>query len=240
MEPAFKLNEMSVVRNGLSTEIANQLCDWIRKERMPAGKVLGTEAVLAKQFGVSRTVIREAIGQLRGLGIVESRQGLGLCVNHGNALDKIEKILAPVAGEKASWSRLCHMRFVLEVGSIPLVVEFITDDQIERLRQIASEMKDLLGDGQSISREVEAKIAKMEVEFHHLIMKAAQCEFTQQFHSILVEYFNESSLDGPYRKLPTQKDMKDHIELVDALANKDVGKSTFIMVNHIRNTLDEE
>ena len=240
MESVSKIYELNVVRNGLSTEIANQLCERIRKERMPEGTVLGTEAVLAKQYGVSRTVIRESIGQLRGLGIVESRQGLGLCVNHGDALDKIGKILAPVAGEKASWSRLCHMRFVLEVGTIPLAVEFITNDQIEKLRQLAAEMIDLLGDGQSISRETEAKIAQMEVEFHDLIMKAGQCEFTQQFHSILVEYFNESSLDGPYRKLPTQKDMQDHVKLVEAIAERDMEKSTSIMVDHIRDILNED
>ena len=64
----------------LSAELADHLCERIRKDRLVPGDRLGTEADLADEFGVSRTVVREAIGSLRGLGIVTGRQGLGLCV----------------------------------------------------------------------------------------------------------------------------------------------------------------
>ena len=227
-------------RNALSTEIANRLYKWIREKQKTPGTVLGTEAMLASQFKVSRTVIREAIGQLRGLGIVESRQGLGLCVTNGDAINKIEKILAPIAGDKESWTRLCHLRFVLEIGSIPLAVEFATGEQIGRMRQLAVEMKDLFNSTQPITREIEEKIAQQEIEFHHIIFTAAGCEFTEQFHLILLEYFNESSLDGEHSKLPTNKDMNDHIKLVEAMTQRDMGKAVTIMVDHIRNTFSDE
>ncbi len=234
-----KLRDLLHSRNALSTEIANRLSKWIREKHKTPGTVLGTEAMLAAQFKVSRTVIREAIGQLRGLGIVESRQGLGLCVTNGDAINKIEKILAPIAGDKESWNRLCHLRFVLEIGSIPLAIELATDEQIERMRQLAEEMQELFSSTQPITREIEEKIAQLEVEFHQIIFNAAGCEFTEQFHAILVEYFNESSLDGHHRTLPTSKDMTDHMKLVEALAQRDSGKSITIMVNHIRNTLSD-
>jgi GntR family transcriptional repressor for pyruvate dehydrogenase complex len=44
------------------------------------GGKLPTEAVLAEQFGVSRTVIREAISRLKNEGVVEPRQGSGVFI----------------------------------------------------------------------------------------------------------------------------------------------------------------
>jgi GntR family transcriptional regulator, transcriptional repressor for pyruvate dehydrogenase complex len=240
MEKPTKFNKALQSRNALSTEIANRLCLMIREEQKPAGTILGTEAMLAKQFGVSRTAIREAIGQLRGLGIVESRQGLGLCVANGDAINTIAKVLAPMAGDKVSWSKLCHMRFVLEVGSIPLAVERITANQIERMRKLAEEMHALVKRKRPISIVLEEKIARHEIEFHQIIFDAAGCEFTEQIHSLLGEYFYESSGDGPYRSIPTIKDMEDHIKLVNAIAERDVGKTVAVMVDHIRHILSDE
>lgn len=240
MEKSKKFNKALQSRNALSTEIANRLCLLIREEQKPAGTILGTEAMLAEQFGVSRTAIREAIGQLRGLGIVESRQGLGLCVANGDVINAIAKVLAPMAGDKVSWAKLCHMRFVLEVGSIPLAVERIKPEQIERMRELAAEMHAYVKRKRPISKTLEEKIAQKEIEFHQIIFDAAGCEFTDQIHSLLGEYFFESSGDGPYRSMPTIKDMEDHLKLVDAIAASDIGGAVAIMVDHIRHTLSVE
>ncbi len=239
MKKSSELPDLPLSRNALSTEIADRLCSWIRQEQKPPGTVLGTESMLAKQFGVSRTVIREAVGQLRGLGIVESRQGLGLCVSNSDAINAITKVLAPMTGDKVSWSKLCHMRFVLEVGSIPLAVERVTATQIGRMRQLAQKMNTLFKSKRPMTREVEERIAQLEVEFHQIIFNAAGCEFTEQVHSILVEYFNESSVDGLHRMLPTKKDMEDHIKLVEAMEQRDIGKAVEIMVGHIRNIIED-
>ncbi|RJP27052.1 MAG: FadR family transcriptional regulator [Candidatus Omnitrophota bacterium] len=233
----MKTKEKRLPHNALSTEVANQICALIRRERLAHGKVLGTEADLARQFGVSRTVIREAVGQLRGLGIVTSRQGLGLCVSNSNAISTMAKSLAPMIGDKATWSKLCHMRFVLEVGTLPLAVERATADQIERMRLLAEEMYEMVKPGQPITPDVEESVARREIEFHQIIFDAAGCEFTEQFHAILGEYFHESIGIGPYSSLPTIKDMEDHGKLVEAIADKDVGKAVTILVDHIRNIL---
>lgn len=228
-----------ISRNALSTDIADQLCLWIRKEQMPPGTVLGTEAQLAQQYGVSRTVIREAVGQLRGLGIVISRQGVGLCVANCDTIDTIAKVLTPMMTDKLSWSNLCHMRFVIEVGSIPLAVERISSQQIVRLQKLAQTMLSIMQKKRTLSRQEEEKIAKLEIEFHQIILDATGCKFMEQFHSILVEYFNESTVGGPHRILPTMKDMEDHIKLVEAIQARDAGKAVAIMVDHIRNILIE-
>ena len=64
----------------LSDQVAEAISREIHAARLTEGDKLPTEAVLATQFGVSRTVIREAVSRLKSLGLVESRQGSGVFV----------------------------------------------------------------------------------------------------------------------------------------------------------------
>ena len=65
----------------LSDQVASALEAEIRAGRIQAAQKLPTEAVLAQQFQVSRTVVREAISRLKSLGLVDSRQGSGVYVH---------------------------------------------------------------------------------------------------------------------------------------------------------------
>ena len=68
----------------LSDTVAQQLLAQIDKGTFARGGKLPTEAVLSQEFGVSRTVIREAISRLKNEGVVEPRQGSGVYVSaHG-------------------------------------------------------------------------------------------------------------------------------------------------------------
>lgn len=64
----------------LSDTVAQQLLKQIEKGSFKAGGKLPTETVLAQEFGVSRTVIREAISRLKNEGVVEPRQGSGVFI----------------------------------------------------------------------------------------------------------------------------------------------------------------
>ena len=63
----------------LADQVASTLETEIRAGRIQASEKLPTEAALAQQFEVSRTVVREAISRLKSLGLVDSRQGMLFC-----------------------------------------------------------------------------------------------------------------------------------------------------------------
>jgi DNA-binding FadR family transcriptional regulator len=67
-------------RQRLSDRVADELRDAITAQRLTAGSRLPTEAALAERFGVSRSVVREAVSRLASEGLVESHQGSGLFV----------------------------------------------------------------------------------------------------------------------------------------------------------------
>lgn len=64
----------------LSDQVAEALSAEIHAGRPAVGEKLPTEASLAEQFAVSRTVVREAVSRLKSLRLVESRQGSGVFV----------------------------------------------------------------------------------------------------------------------------------------------------------------
>ena len=65
----------------LSARVANVLLKKIQAADLSPGTRLPTENAMAQHFGVSRTVIREAIASLKAEGIVETRQGSGAFVS---------------------------------------------------------------------------------------------------------------------------------------------------------------
>lgn len=64
----------------LTADLVLRLGDRIRDGRLPAGEKLPREADLMEEFGVSRTVVREAISRLQAAGMVETRHGIGTFV----------------------------------------------------------------------------------------------------------------------------------------------------------------
>ena len=61
-------------------KVSDELRSQIVKGRYKTGDRLPSEAQLTQEFGVSRTVVREAIAALRSDGLVEPRQGAGVFV----------------------------------------------------------------------------------------------------------------------------------------------------------------
>ena len=64
----------------LALELVEALGDRIRDGRLAAGEKLRTEAEFMAEFGVSRTVVREAISKLQASGLVQTRHGIGTFV----------------------------------------------------------------------------------------------------------------------------------------------------------------
>jgi DNA-binding FadR family transcriptional regulator len=60
--------------------VADELLTSIRDKRLPVGSKLPSERQLAERFGVSRPVIREALGMLSTLDVIEIQMGRGAFV----------------------------------------------------------------------------------------------------------------------------------------------------------------
>src|ERR1700712_1531236 len=64
----------------LALDIVDALGDRVRDGRLATGTKLPTEAEIMGEFGVSRTVVREALSKLQAAGLVQTRHGIGTFV----------------------------------------------------------------------------------------------------------------------------------------------------------------
>lgn len=67
-------------KSNLASQLSEQLAARIRARELLPGDRLPTEKMLSDTYGVSRTVVREAISGLRAHGYVETKQGQGAFV----------------------------------------------------------------------------------------------------------------------------------------------------------------
>ena len=61
----------------LALELVDAIGERIHDGRLSPGDKMPTEAAVMQEFGVSRTVVREAISKLQAAGLVDTRHGVG-------------------------------------------------------------------------------------------------------------------------------------------------------------------
>jgi DNA-binding FadR family transcriptional regulator len=121
----------------LAEQVAAQIERQIVERGWPVGQVLGSEAGLAEEFGISRAVMREATRILEHHLVVSSRRGTGggLVV----VAPDMQAVLPPMAMfldyQGVSPAQLFESRSVIELGAVGLAAERIDEEGAVRLRE---------------------------------------------------------------------------------------------------------
>jgi len=118
-------------------EIADVMRQRIAKGEYSAGQVLESESDLSGSFEASRMTIRRALEELRGEGLVDSRQGFGWFV----AADPLRQSLAQLGTieQQLSDSGLSAERRILDfafVQAAPHIAEILGTDEVLKVRRM--------------------------------------------------------------------------------------------------------
>ncbi len=117
----------------LTTDLVEALGDRIRDGALPVGSKLPTEGAIMQTFGVSRTVVREAISRLQAAGMVETRHGVGTFVLGQGDASSFRIDTSPLATLKDVISVL-ELRIGVETESAALAASRRTPDNLAALR----------------------------------------------------------------------------------------------------------
>ncbi|WP_197995491.1 FadR/GntR family transcriptional regulator [Gimesia algae] len=217
-----------------SAKIAEQICNRIQKEKLTPGSFLGTVESLTDQYRVSRSVIREAVGTLRGLGIVTGRPKVGISVAQGDIASILQKVLIPQMSQQKGWMEIARFRVVIEIGSMPLVVENIQPDLLNRLQEIVFEQSELLKNQKLEPEFLLQEFAKKDMLFHEILLTAADQNLISQFHQVVVNYFQQGIQHFPP---PTDLFVEHHQQIVDAIKARDPILAVERMTRHLQPVL---
>jgi GntR family transcriptional regulator, transcriptional repressor for pyruvate dehydrogenase complex len=150
----------------LYEQIVQQIEESILSGEMSEGSQLPAERDLAKQFGVSRTAVREAIKALQEKGLVDAFPGRGTFVTNGTSnsmrrsLDRIIK-----GGETDGWAYLVEVREILEPEIAAMAAVRADDQDIAAMREAVDVMDHARRDSDAF---IEA-----DLDFHLALAEAA-------------------------------------------------------------------
>lgn len=150
----------------LYEQIVQQIEESILKGELSEGSQLPAERDLAKQFGVSRTAVREAIKALQEKGLVDAFPGRGTFVTNGTSnsmrrsLDRIIK-----SGEPDGLAYLVEVREILEPEIAALAAVRATDQDLAAMQESLDVMESARQDSDAF---IEA-----DLDFHLALAEAA-------------------------------------------------------------------
>jgi len=211
----------------LADHVADQIEKLIVDGRLEPGTRLPSEAELAKQFEVSRTVIREAVQMLVTKGLVETRHGVGTTVkpfSRDIIVSSLSRFLN-VQDEGVSFDHLHQVRCILELAIAQLAARNATEADVSSLRQI-------LGDMESLKDAPEA-FATKDADFHRALAKATH----NPLLVVLLDSIRDLLQDYILSTLPHLDISQDvhpfHYRILECVVDHDVEGARQAMWEHI-------
>ena len=158
----------------LSDAIYEQIYERISSGEWPEGTRLPTEIELADTFGVSRTVVREALLRLRIDGLVASRQGAGTRVI-GAPSQHVLEFAEP--GSIADIQRCYEFRVGIEGEAARLAAERNSEARIADIEAALEAMRRCIAKGGLGADE--------DIAFHIAVAQASENDyFVRTIHSV--------------------------------------------------------
>ena len=208
----------------LSDKVAEMMLDTILSKRLEVGDRLPSERELGEQFGVSRTVVREAVRALVAKGVIEVRSGSGLRVAAVDATAVSESMSLFLRGGTLDFEKVHEVRALLEVHMAGLAAERASAADVERLRGVHDRMI-------AESHDVEAA-ARDDLEFHRMIALATHNEL----FLVLMDSIGGALIDIRRENLGSGSapmTLHQHARVLDRIASHDPEDARDAMATHL-------
>jgi GntR family transcriptional regulator, transcriptional repressor for pyruvate dehydrogenase complex len=215
-----------------------RLAEWfareIRSGRLRSGEKLPTEQELNARFGVSRTVIREAMASLRSEGLVVSRQGSGVFV-----ADQVTQPFRIVSDETRSLTdieNVLQLRLAVELEAAAIAAEKRSDEDLAQMRQCIDAIDAAIAAGESA---IDADFA-----FHRAIAVATGNPYFERFmHSLGPVIIPPRSI-RPLSETPEQRRIylegiqAEHRRIYQAIERRNAETARFALREHLEGSRD--
>lgn len=232
MDSPFFLDQIPALRIGarLSEQLAESLIVSIRDGQLPPGQRLPTESALVQRFGVSRTVVREALSRLKTLGLIESRQGSGAFIKDSSATAANQLVLTP-DGSVNAVIQMVEMRRALEAESAALAAARRTPNDIKNIKEkIVALERAVAAGGDGVAEDV---------AFHTAIATAACNPFLLATLAYLNQFLRDATrvtrANESTRDDFTQQVRDEHAMIVSTIESGDAAAARMAGAMHMVN-----
>jgi GntR family transcriptional repressor for pyruvate dehydrogenase complex len=202
------------MRGRLIDEVLDKLLAIARSPEFGPGDALPRERVLAEQFGVSRSTIRQAFRVLEDRGVVTTRLGSGRYLREVDA----ERTRGARNLELASIVDIFETRVILESSGAALACERRSTAEAADVRSRAATLEGW-ADNAAFHRAVAAAAHNFMLER----LVAEQIELARQLHQR--EHYDADAIAAM---------REEHVAIADAVLARDADRARTLMGSHLR------
>ncbi|WP_424988449.1 FadR/GntR family transcriptional regulator [Microbulbifer sp. S227A] len=228
----YDLKNVNALTPGLAAQVCREIGRRIVGGYCREGELIEDETKLAGRYGVSKSVIREAVKLLVGKGLLEVRRGSGTRVRPRTSWALLDDdVLAwhlSVDIKPDFLRQLMEIRRVMEPKAAAWAAENGTKAQHQKICEAQDRME---RSGASAEDYVVA-----DAEFHRAIFRAANNEILRSMEGVIfsallssIRLTNADPRDNP-------QSIEFHREVLDAILARDAGTAEEKMFLHLENT----
>lgn len=208
-----KLDKIEV--QSLKSQVLQEIKQYILDNGMTEGDRLPTERAFTEMYGVSRSVVREALSYLEHTGVIETVQGRGTVIKAPDISSLVEGFLFSFQVANGSKNDLLSLRIIFECAAIEEIVKL--DKDITELKAIVNE--DVINHYEN------------DKAFHQTLLSATDNVLFEQLSSVIQSYFYHIEEEGKEINYIQTNEM--HRKIIEAIANKDVQLAKELMTTHL-------
>jgi DNA-binding FadR family transcriptional regulator len=208
----------------LHVGVQESVRSYIEENGLKAGDALPPESFLAQQLGVGRNSVREAIKALESVGVLETRRGVGVFVKEFSFQPLLDNLAYGLQGSLRNVEELREIRCVLEAGLIDKTIAMIGPEDLAALRETTERMRACAERNESFAQEDQL--------FHQLLFRCQNNAMLSALIDIFwTAFYKASNFANLANPTPLQT-WKDHHEIVEAIAAKDVAAARARLAAH--------
>ncbi|MQY07936.1 FadR/GntR family transcriptional regulator [Actinomadura macrotermitis] len=214
----------------LVEQAAAHLREQITAGVWPVGAKLPGETTLARELGVGRSTVREAIRALTGAGLLRTRQGAGVFVV---ATEPAEDLRARL--RRASVVDVYEIRMMIEVRAAELAAERRTDEDLAVLDAA------LAARNRAVAEASDEVFVDADIALHVAAVTAAHNPLLADLFAEFVPVLRAGLLDlvrlVDARAADAEHGRAAHAGLVRAIRDRDPGAARAVIDAELRQTL---
>ncbi|MBG6183004.1 DNA-binding FadR family transcriptional regulator [Arthrobacter sp. CAN_A214] len=225
-----------LVFSGLHASIVDKMGLAVSAGDMASGSIVRIEE-LEERFGVSRSVIREALRVLASMGMVESRRRVGVQVLPATEWNLYDPQV--IRWRLASPGRVSQLRSLTELRTA-------VEPQAARLAALrapladASELMGLAGKLWAAGQNGDTELfLKLDIQFHRLVLSSSGNEMFGKLNSLVAEVLTGRTHYGLMPEHPHEEALQMHVDVASAIQRGNPVDAQSAMLAIMNRAMDE-
>jgi GntR family transcriptional repressor for pyruvate dehydrogenase complex len=219
---------MDLRRTSITDEVFNILHERITSMYYKTGELLPSQDKLAKEMGVSRNTIREAVNRLSTVGILTAKQGFGTVIQSNHARSAILQTFEDIKKtSKKDAADIIVTRYTVERSIVRLAALSIKKQGIAKLRDNLTEQNEAIA-GNDVNRFTE-----LDLRFHLLIADASGSRILRSLEMVNLELYKAIIPEIVFNKQHMNVSYNSHNKIFQALSAQDPIMADKFVTDHI-------